>query len=1422
MIKKIVKVHFLPVREKMRALAFILILLICPMVAMDKLEDLHSQGSRLAEKRIQDLQKHIMSTLEANTDVAKETVTLIRQKLDKLQTSPPHLLTDPFREEFVPLLELIKSPEQFFSETQRLALIGTLSMDNLNPLKKSPAPLKRCFEKWQAIVAHAESIILGVNQTQPLWFHNDWEVFVSKIAIKISNFDLTPDDLLEVFNNFLYFYNQLSGFKTANRNLQTTLIIATLPESLNYLINVKKELTLQDLQILINTNAKLPESLNYLISVQKEFTVLELQTLINTNAKLPEPLNYLMSVQEELTVLYQKRSRILWEILSATINVPEMPKNFDEIPQDYFADVSNPIKKLLLRLTKEKSHEQPIILLPPRRKLTPVNSLSDPTPEISSLTTAGSLSEMSIESTDLSSVPKLDNSEMSVDSEQSPLKSRSETHSMQDDTSSLSSEAFKMKGMVSGSGSSTPENVRSTKPVPRLRMTSIKVSTPQNLRKKLPLPQDGLHQEPEEPSIQVFSDGSDKNASFIARFKTAFLQPPKWDSKVQNFNENVKYLKNVKFVLHPLQALFENYENFKDKLITYNDRTGQLLTPSAIIRMNGQTAKIAQPTAYNICSLEYSGSLCMSISDKSQQSVLALHYTRENLTFSIKENYPFRIGAKLALYYLDALFGIDSAPSAFICVKDVLTYKSKKPKGSCYNSKQYEACVDYLNDNRRWERVLKHEFVMAQQTNTNQTLDAWLRKVISGDRPFTELCPFSYGVATLFSFITRSKAVGDKFVLEPHGDSLRLKRVGFNSFFDPSFQENKGKHLFTGQNLFCLLPYAKQKIPENVKEHFRKLNVELICAEYLTFLVNQQTYFNELIFQYNLDTPDDFGSSVGLEDLTQTTVLGLSMSHPRDTILQLISNFYSMIRLLNIKDITYLQVLHALEPCEAVLFEVFYAQAAERLKGKELKKFFKKLIPAKIAQLDEVTSGMKMLGWSSPYSAEEINLIKKTAKTCLETLGVNNAVSLGDLLPKPLNPKVEAFFQQIHEWAIQTGFFEAIVGNKAHGFVMDAAEKEYYYEVYVEKYLGKRPNFSWDSVPVLKLQFPDYIAAVVEANHPVKGMVDDAFVLTDISKMSASSALKTVDLLLNLDPQPSQYHSSWVPRLFEIAKNDYFSISPKVLLFIEGLGFTEEMKIAALEQGQLHRFKDYEACLHHVGEKLSSRSRDIVNLETCLPGYIFRQLLTVPNSKGYTEKELQLLTSICDRLLFPLYSSLESNSNEIADDPGCLGLASNPFGKQGIWEIHPRSGDHYLLTWSEICLVLYQSPDLISEWVKSVIRSHPMPLLCLQWLHAQQSFGLNTEFHPWLPKLLIKKLMHLPQLMIPMQPTTFKDTSALAPEIQFVIEKMFESQRKKEYLEDDIRIVITPEEREIKRLKDVLKKIHLFLKQRRMCRMALR
>lgn len=280
-------VHF-PKEKKMRVVAIVYLLLLSPILAMEKqsLIQLNYERNQEWEKKQRELREEVKVVLKSKNDIIASAHKDIREKCSRL-SAPKN-----FPEELEAILKLLSHPEELLSIEQRRTLIGFPLLENFQPIDKTRQLLEKFIDKWQSLAACAETLQLAANQT--LWYDYKWSIFIREIISKLLEKNLCNGDLLKIYNHVSFFHAGEVHLATAYKEL--------------------------------------------------------IEKYLEANTFIPDCIK---TMQGKLTNFFNTRGDILWEIIryadlreshgGGLVSI----SGYAALPQDFFLDTANPIKKLL-------------------------------------------------------------------------------------------------------------------------------------------------------------------------------------------------------------------------------------------------------------------------------------------------------------------------------------------------------------------------------------------------------------------------------------------------------------------------------------------------------------------------------------------------------------------------------------------------------------------------------------------------------------------------------------------------------------------------------------------------------------------------------------------------------------------------------------------------------------------------------------------------------------------------------------------------------------------------------------------------------------------------------------------------------------------------------------------------------------------
>ncbi len=1321
----------------MRIIALIFILL-NPILAMENSTQpqLCDDRSREGERKITELQQENYTTLRGKKDIVASAKEDIHEKRSRLPAPQS------FLKELDALLQLLASPEELLTPEQRRALIGFPLLDPLRNLINPIDLLGNFIKKWQALTAHAEVLRLAANQT--IWYHHEWAILAQEMGGKITQRTMCCEDLLKIYGWTSYFHAEGVHLATSYNDLKFTL--------------------------------------------QRMVTI------------LPEDLSYLDDLFNELTSFFHVRGSALWEIIRysnpvlTAESVRNLTENYDDLPNDFFLDSANFIKKILT----ETDSSSKVTILPPSRqdllspsRIHPSHSLSMPRQNPSTLRVQKSLSSSKLQ----------------------------QVHS-------------------------APET-RSNSPI-----------LPRRIEK------------------------TSRTSPITELLQEAFIQPDHWSENITAFKEEILLLIHAHFIVDPLCQIFNYYNSFKRSYLCNHGQAFDILSPKARLDIPGQPLiQVSQTLARKVCSLKSNGHLCFNLPECDDETTLTFNGHINNLEYKKRrELYPSETRNQILQFCFENLFGISSNPVLVGGCSNVSFYA---PKDSKQKPNPNSCSENYVENPDAWDIHQNLDFITIHRKPKGNLFSDLLNQVAVGQGSFNErLDPNSIGLRTLFGFLTQEYASPDSFELVPNAKKFSVKRVGPQAFLQPLFMLRADeKHHFIGHNIFYLLPFMDEEIPQSVKTNFMSNNIFLYLATALTQLTKTQRDFDEFIQKYNLSVDDELKEDLEIQTkLSKADVLGLTLTARQETIFELIRNFTIIKQQLAISNITYRQILKALRPLEFNCYEQILENAQRKTLTTPI--FFKNVMPSIISQLRITNEKMAELDEIPLYSLEELKLIEKAStlyhhkvdeyieaidklndervlknlrKEALEQTLVDNEVQISSLqwsiatsvdcvekkdaqtslnqLPgkldtviripeagldspvnvedntrselerrlqekkikderdkqelasileqlksielslknlhtrlspeslfgelqgqvsKEISKSAQAFLENKYRWAKENNIFHANVVLKAWESMFDA-EKPLIYENFVKSSSLQ----DWGQVPMLtQNQFATVYAQLVESDHPIERMVQDLITHADISSLHPEMALELLDRLLALNPCPQKYHESW--REFpNIAKKLFLGIPPHVSSFLHSLGLELSEERSVLQSAHLQSFDGYQGPIKIA---ISNLEQELTPEQ--FSGQLFHQLWAgslVLNQ----EKDQLFFDGLIKLFSLPLCGSQIS-----------AGFAINPESKGGIFDLRYRVGDHYLLTESPEWIKLCNTPDPLPASIRLALLSQPSHLLLLQWLDVLKEKHPGIQFHAWYPKTIISKITLLQEFLQTRLNFTFNEIlSTVWPEIHFITQQ---------------------------------------------------
>lgn len=889
--------------------------------------------------------------------------------------------------------------------------------------------------------------------------------------------------------------------------------------------------------------------------------------------------------------------------------------------------------------------------------------------------------------------------------------------------------------------------------------------------------------------------------------------PDQWQEKITDIKEKTMLLVNMKFIIDDLKNLVGYYKNFQNFCTRNLNELRDTFTPWAHLVMPGQQLSLSQHMASKICCMYSNGPFCFEIDQEWGRSDDKLKpisdTTIGKVTFSKKTINPMRVGEQVARYWLGTLFNIPSAPMVFIAVDNACFWEPplefKESAQSLYNRSggKDKFMESFLRNSAKWKRQSKVDFCIGQDQFTGSLLSDWLKKIALCQGSFDQLDRYSVGMQILFSFLTQSSVSDSHLMLVENENKYSLQRIalnqsGLNSFLHPSFEgaEADNKHALTERNILYLLPFANEEIPKEVKKDFASNDILLILSHWLTELNSlQEVYFDNLIKTYGLsklpqtlEGMTEEEKAEAQKEMTKAQAWGLNISARPETINQLINNFNIIRHKISKSKITYLEVFKALRPHVLQCYELLMEKAQKETEKAELKIFFEKVVPSLIEQLRQLCSLRKLSGEKPSYTDKELSVFEECAKECLKTiqkLEGNERISFKKLTKGINDIVVKSFFQKKFTWAKESRIFEVDTIERVRNLLYDG-ENPIIYEDLIEKDLQISPE-KWAKIPTFDGQESQLIAEILESTYSVKEMVRELASVADISSKPLNTAIEILTLLSQLLPHPNAVHRESCQEILERAKAEFSEIPRPVQVFFRELVIQKNEEKEDLQKAHFSQFKsgaslanslfseyDQLRSAENLGDSVTAWESQALPHSEQVAGYFLRKFWA--GSLGFISDEDQMFfEAILDLFLLPKFSFKEVSS-EIFKDPGSLGFASNPLGKEGPVKLRFMDGNHDVLPLSEKWIGLFRSRQTLSLQMRQTMLGHALPLLHLWWLSALKRSADNIRFHPWFIETLIEKSTALQDLLSTGLFFTFPEIMLnLWPEIYYAYQQKFKS-----------------------------------------------
>src|SRR5690606_9810800 len=102
----------------------------------------------------------------------------------------------------------------------------------------------------------------------------------------------------------------------------------------------------------------------------------------------------------------------------------------------------------------------------------------------------------------------------------------------------------------------------------------------------------------------------DQVTEVLKKLPEEFTLPEGWEKVIQDYQTQARLLIHAKFILNPIPAIIQYYENFKKAYLGNLSEARNILTPKAHLIMLGLSLTIDQSMARRACCLDSNGPLC--------------------------------------------------------------------------------------------------------------------------------------------------------------------------------------------------------------------------------------------------------------------------------------------------------------------------------------------------------------------------------------------------------------------------------------------------------------------------------------------------------------------------------------------------------------------------------------------------------------------------------------------------------------------------------------------------------------------------------------------------------------------------------------------------------------------------------------------
>lgn len=1341
--------------KKMKVVAIVFLIFLSPILAMEKKSLIQSQPNTEEQPLIQrnyarnqeweiklrDLQQEVKATLKGNEDVIASVREDIREKTLK------HPFPIGFLEELDALIKLLPHPEELLSIEQRRALMGFPLLENFHPIEKALHLLGVFIKKWGALAAHAELLQLYANQT--LWYYHEWATFKDEIIDKLSRQTLLCEDLLKIYDKVSFFYMRENE--------------------------------------LAESYAELPKTVCYVKS-----------------------LNYMECMQDKLACLFQAKGATLWEIIRYSSLVKEfvkihtLPKSYNELSTEFFQNHANLLKKYLL----EGSHTGFITVSMPDQD-DPSSSKMRPTRSVPMYQQSHS-PLIAPRTTLLKEVRQSHSAPTSRIG--SPVSGRPKIETPEENFARRLQESFKQP-------ENWDEEVSSVKKDTLLMIHANSIIEPLNklldyynafIKSYISNPTDSYDilspkasvYIPGYPLIRIPQTLARKICSLKSHGQFCFDLPQCDKETTPSFSG---ILDDLIFKKRRALYLSEAREQFLQ--FTLENLLGIPSDPILLCACDNvhfyAPKDNRQKLDANSCS-----EFCMRYPDawdlKKNLDFISIHKKPNGESFfdllnqiaagqgSFQQLHTKSVGQQILFSLLTQAC---MAAHNFELVREGRKFNLKRAGVDSFLNPSFK-----VRDDGHHQLVGYNIFYLL--SNMSEEIPGEVKKDFISNNIFLIL-------STFLTQLTKLQKDFDDFILT------------YNLTEEDELQ-NELRHELAGEkvskaNVLGLILAAREESIEELIRNFSIITQQLslpgvtynqIFKELRPLEFNCYQQILENARRKTQETPIFFAKVIpsfiqqlrkSLEDAEQTGEVPFYCEEDLDLFEKTSKSYSGKIKeyLESIEKLGEERYLDSLQK-EDILYQLEkISELSEKLIGLEEAV---KIEAAKIAKKEEEIAALREAGQTDESAISQLqievnSLIEALKKNKSEIREVCEKLERKQTLEEKLlsiskrleetnkslkewtnkllfenliqefegqvPSKVQTFLKNKYRWAEENHIFYANVVLNAWAGMFDA-EKPVIYETFIRS--GYVPD--WTNVPVsTQHQLSTPYMHMAESNHPIKKMVQDLIIHTDISDLSHNIVLEILGRLLTLDPNPTRYHSSWL-RMVEIAKNQFLAIPPNVLTFLRTIGLQPEDERCVLQSAQVEQFEGYPRQIKGVTCKLSEPLPS-PEQPAC---HLLRQLW-MGSLELDDETDQLFFDAILDLLLLPSSANL-TPCLDLFNDPGSIGFASSLSSKGGIFELHYKVGDHYPLPHSTKWILLFNSSHLLPAKIRLALCSHALPLLHLKWLDSLKKHSPHTMFHPWYIQTLINKSSLLQKFLLTRLSFTFKDImSVLWPELTFVTQR---------------------------------------------------